>query len=76
MNYRKACGSRSGTHQSRRVSLIFVFHLTCNPCVSVSLVYLIGAWRKERNVLPGAPAVGHHEKGVIRSHKNVNNVEE
>lgn len=40
------------------------------------MVYLIGAWRKERNVLPGAPAVGHHEKGVIRSHKNVNNVEE
>ena len=27
-------------------------------------------------MLPGASAVGHHEKGVIRSHKNVKNVEE
>lgn len=76
MNYRKAHGSRSGTQQSRRVNLIFVFHLVCNPCVSVSLVYLVGAWRKERNELPGAPAVGHHEKCVTKSHKNMNSVEE
>ena len=53
------------------------FHLAYNPCVSVSLVYLIGAFgEEERNVLPGAPTIDHHGKGVLKSRKSINSVEE